>query len=93
MTYQEAILKMVEYANEAVCLREQFYADMERARGRWDAHRVDFNMYKRAKMLDMKANKLRLKFNIPCIRTTVKLKNFKHRSCVIYPVEYCLPEE
>lgn len=84
---------MVEYANEAVCLREQFYADMERARGRWDAHRVDFNMYKRAKMLDMKANKLRLKFNIPCIRTKVKLKNLKQPRMLIYPVEYRLPEE
>lgn len=84
---------MVEYANEAVCLREQFYADMERARGRWDAHRVDFNMYKRAKMLDMKANKLRLKFNIPCIRTKVKLKNLKYPRMLIYPVEYRLPEE
>lgn len=84
---------MVEYANEAVCLREQFYADMERARGRWDAHRVDFNMYKRAKMLDMKANKLRLKFNIPCIRTKVKLKNLKYPRMLIYPVEYISLEE
>lgn len=84
---------MVEYTNEAVCLREQYFEDMCRARGRWDAHRVDFNMYKRAKMLDMKANKLRLKFNIPCIRTKVKLKNLKHPRMLIYPVEYRLPEE